>query len=59
MEFVSEHRPLQVYASACRDAGLLIEDLREPAVPDEAVRAPRQRRWQRVPLFLYLRAIRM
>lgn len=58
MEFVGTHRPLQEYIAACRDAGLLIEELREPAMPDEAIRRPRQRRWQRVPLFLHLRAIR-
>lgn len=58
MEFASAHRPLQVYAAACSDAGFLIEHVREPAIPDEAVRSPRQRRWQRVPLFLHIRAIR-
>lgn len=58
MQFVSAHRPLQDYVAACRDAGLLVEDLREPAVPDHAVSRPRHRRWQRVPLFLHLRAVR-
>ncbi len=58
MEFVSMHRPLQDYTAACNDAGFLIDLLREPAIPEEAVRAPSQRRWQRLPLFLHLRAVR-
>ena len=32
--------------------------LREPAVPDHAMRQPRSRRWQRLPLFLHLRAVK-
>jgi SAM-dependent methyltransferase len=54
----SEHRPLQWYADALADAGFLIERLREIAVPEEAVDIPRQRRWQRIPLFLHVRALR-
>jgi SAM-dependent methyltransferase len=58
MTFVSEHRPIQAYTGALADAGFLIEGLREPAVPDAAIGQPRSRRWQRVPLFLHIRAIR-
>jgi SAM-dependent methyltransferase len=56
--FVSEHRPLHAYADALADAGLLIERLREPPVPEAAVTAPRNRRWQRLPLFLHMRAVK-
>jgi SAM-dependent methyltransferase len=57
--FVSAHRPLEAYAEALADAGLLIERLREPAVPEEAVAVPRNRRWQRLPLFLHMRAVKL
>jgi len=56
--FVGAHRPLETYAEALADAGFLIERLREPVVPDEAVTTPRNRRWQRLPLFLHLRAVK-
>ncbi|MDD7935649.1 class I SAM-dependent DNA methyltransferase [Actinomycetospora straminea] len=56
MTFHSLHHPLQDYTRAFERNGLLVEALREPAVPDEAVRDDADRRWQRVPLFLHLRA---
>jgi SAM-dependent methyltransferase len=55
---LSEHRPLEAYTEALGDAGFLIERMREPRVPDEAVTAPRNRRWQRLPLFLHVRAVK-
>lgn len=58
MQFVSAHRPLEAYTEALADAGFLIERLREPAVPEAAVRRPRARRWQRLPLFLHVRALK-
>jgi SAM-dependent methyltransferase len=58
MTFVSEHRPIQAYVEALADAGLLVERLRETDVPDAAIRRPRSRRWQRIPLFLHIRALR-
>lgn len=54
----SEHRPLEAYFRALTAAGFLVEELREPAVPEQAIGRPRQRRWQRVPLFLHVRAVR-
>lgn len=57
MTFVGEHRPLEHYTTALADAGLLIERLAEPAIPAAALRTPRSRRWQRIPLFLHLRAV--
>ncbi len=60
MTFVSEHRPLQAYTDALADAGLLIERLREPAMPEEALASERSRRWaDRLPLFLHGRAVKL
>lgn len=51
--------PLEDYGHAFEAAGLLVESLREPAVPDEAVENdPAERRWQRLPLFLFLRLVK-
>jgi SAM-dependent methyltransferase len=58
IEFVSEHRPLEAYCEAIAAAGLVIERLREPALPEHAVKRPHSRRWQRLPLFLHLRALK-
>jgi SAM-dependent methyltransferase len=54
----SEHRPLGWYTDALAEAGFLIERLREFRLPEDAVQIPRQRRWQRLPLFLHIRALR-
>lgn len=59
MTFHSLHRPLEAYFFALEAAGFLVETLREPRVPDHAILADRHRRWQRLPLFLHLRARRM
>jgi SAM-dependent methyltransferase len=58
MTFHSRHRPLESYFLALEEAGLLVETLREPRVPDHAIVFERTRRWQRLPLFLHLRARR-
>jgi SAM-dependent methyltransferase len=58
MRFESEHRPLAAYFDALQQAGLLVEALREPPVPDNAIRYPQNRHWQRLPLFLHVRALR-
>jgi SAM-dependent methyltransferase len=58
MRFESEHRPLAAYFDAFQQAGLFVEALREPPVPDSAIQYPRNRRWQRLPLFLHVRALR-
>jgi SAM-dependent methyltransferase len=58
LTMVSVHRPLQDYTEALAAAGFLIERLREVRVPDEAIKVPRSRRWQRLPLFLHLRAVK-
>ena len=50
--------PLGDYSRALEAAGFVIERIREPAVPDAAIDHERTRRWQRIPLFLHLRAVR-
>ena len=59
LTFHSEHRPLEAYSRALEAAGLLIEAIREVGATDQAVADhPGKRRWQRIPLFLHLRAIK-
>ncbi len=58
MTFHSRHRPLESYFRALEEVGLLVEALREPRVPDHAIDSESGRRWQRVPLFLHIRARR-
>src|SRR6266496_3868632 len=59
MTFVSAHRPLGRYFQTLEAAGLHVVALREPAVPGSAVAAnPTERRWQRIPEFLLLRAFK-
>jgi SAM-dependent methyltransferase len=59
LTLVSAHRPLQTYTEALADAGFAIERLREPAIPPDAYVEDRSRRWLRIPLFLYIRAVRL
>jgi SAM-dependent methyltransferase len=59
MTFHGWSYPLEDYARALGDAGLLIEVIREPSVSETAVRKhPSWRRWQRLPMFLQLRAVK-
>ena len=59
LTFDSEHRPIEAYSRALEAAGLLIEAIRENPAPDAVVAAaPGKRRWQRIPLFLHLRAVK-
>lgn len=59
MTFHSEHRPLEAYSRALEAAGLLTEAIREPRAPNAVIAAdPRHRRWQRIPMFLHLRAVK-
>ncbi len=57
--FTSDHRPLEAYIEALAAAGFVVERLREHAVPDDAIQRRRQKRWQRLPLFLHIRALRV
>jgi SAM-dependent methyltransferase len=54
----SVHRPIQAYVDALADAGLLVERIREVALPEHADRDPHSPRWRRIPLFLHLRAVK-
>jgi len=58
LTLVSAHRPLEAYAGALVNAGLVIEQLCEPAVPDHAITQEGGRRWQRLPLLLHLKALK-
>lgn len=58
MTFHGRHRPIEAYVAALAEAGLLVEALREPGVPDHAIASDSGRRWQRLPLFLHIRARR-
>ncbi len=58
MTFRSQHRTVEAYFMALEKAGLLVEALREPSVPEQAVVSEAWRRWQRLPLFLHLKALR-
>jgi SAM-dependent methyltransferase len=58
MTFHSQHRSIESYSLALEEAGLLVEALREPAVPNYAIKSEATRRWQRLPLFLHIRARR-
>jgi SAM-dependent methyltransferase len=49
--------PLEAYGRALDEAGFVIEAMREPPATAAAVqRDPSERRWQRIPLFLFMLA---
>jgi SAM-dependent methyltransferase len=56
MTFHSHHRCLEDYGRALEDAGMVVEAIREPTVDEVSMVSSDERRWQRVPLFLHLRA---
>jgi SAM-dependent methyltransferase len=59
MTFRGQCYPLEAYAQALAGAGFLIETLREPAASAQLVAAqPSYRRWQRLPMYLHLRAVK-
>jgi hypothetical protein len=58
MTFHSQHRPLETYFLALEGAGLAVDTLRGPGVPEHAITKVAHRQWQRLPLFLHLRARR-
>jgi SAM-dependent methyltransferase len=57
MTFTSWRYSLERYARALEDAGLLIERVREPQ-PDQPFTDRRRERSQRVPMFLFIRAVK-
>ncbi|MDQ3530888.1 MAG: class I SAM-dependent methyltransferase [Actinomycetota bacterium] len=59
MRFHSKGYPLEDYSCAFEAAGMVIENLREPAADAGAVaRDPSEHRWQRLPMFLQLRLLK-
>jgi ubiquinone/menaquinone biosynthesis C-methylase UbiE len=58
MTFHSVHRSLDTYSRALEGSGFLMEAIREHPVPISAVDADRTKRWQRLPLFLHIRAVK-
>jgi SAM-dependent methyltransferase len=56
MRFTGPALPLQRYAGALQQAGLLVELIREPRPdhPDEPVWL----RWERIPMFMFIRAVK-
>lgn len=59
LTFHSEHRPLETYIQALATAGLLTETIREVTPPAQVTgQDPDAPRWQRIPMFLHLRAIK-
>ena len=54
MRFSSIHRPLEAYFAALESAGLLVKRLVEVGDPT----APPGDRWNRLPLFLHIRAVK-
>ncbi len=51
--------PMEDYSRALESAGLLIDRIREPAATEEAVASrPSYIQWQRVPMFLQIRAVK-
>jgi ubiquinone/menaquinone biosynthesis C-methylase UbiE len=59
MTFHSQHRPLERYSRALEQAGMVIEAIREHRVPDHVADKPAARRWQRLPLFMHIRAFKL
>jgi len=58
MNFWGWSYPLSDYTRALEDAGFAIEALREPKQRDDVVADdPAEERWQRIPQFLYIRAV--
>ena len=56
MPFAGWAHPLEAYFAAFERAGLVVEALREPGAPPEAVaRDAAEGRWLRMPNFLFLR----
>ena len=56
MHFAGWSQPLESYMAALENAGLAITSLREP-VPDTADKGSHMERWEKIPLFLWLKAI--
>ena len=59
MTFSGWAYPTEAYFAAFENVGLLVESLREPAAPEGDVQGDEgEHRWQRIPMFLHLRAVK-
>ncbi len=59
MTFHGWVHPFEDYARALEDAGFLIERVREPIpTAEDVAKRPHLAPWRRIPMFLYIRAIR-
>ncbi|MFD2261999.1 class I SAM-dependent methyltransferase [Lacibacterium aquatile] len=59
MDFAGWSQPLEAYAEAFTQAGLAITGLREPRPAIAPNLPPDMARWQRLPLFLWLKLVRL
>ncbi|MBX9694756.1 MAG: class I SAM-dependent methyltransferase [Cyanobacteria bacterium] len=59
MTFHSLHRSVDEFSRAFEKAGLLIAAIREHPVPDHAIDRFQTRRWQRVPMFLHFKLLKL
>jgi SAM-dependent methyltransferase len=60
MTFHSLHRPLADYIQPMSAAGLLLETLLEPRMDDAfAAEDASEERWRRLPLYLFVRAVKL
>ena len=57
MTFTSWRYSIEGYARALEDASFLVERVREP-LPDRKATGPRHERSQRIPAFLFMRAVK-
>jgi SAM-dependent methyltransferase len=59
MTFHSLHHSFETYSKALEGAGLLLEAVREPGASAALVDTdPTRTRWQRIPVFLFFRALK-
>jgi SAM-dependent methyltransferase len=59
VHFAAQHRPLEAYSRALKDAGLALEKLREVVLPPPLYWNEAATRWARIPMFLHLRAVKL
>jgi ubiquinone/menaquinone biosynthesis C-methylase UbiE len=59
MTFHSKHRTVDAYSRSFEAGGLLMEAIREHAIPQaQAEQSQRKRQWQRLPLFMHFRLLK-
>ena len=58
MTFSGRMHTFESYSRALEAAGLVIERVREPPMPEDRVRDAADRRWGRIPMFLFIGAVK-